>query len=171
MPQLCFNLHPKWQRTISALLTCHAILSWANVTTSRRKGRPCSSLFGANWSHALSYMMFFRPFSSSDQVNELFESVCTQALCFWNKEQDLSPEAAPPSWYRKPFSLPFSSEKKLADHVWEHDVILAEQNSGILLRILSVQIKTSQDRALTFCITQSCPVPGAAMWYWSSNLI
>lgn len=60
--------------------------------------------------------------------------------------------------------FPFS-EKKLADYVWEHDVILAEQNSGILLRILSVQIKTSQDRALAFCITQSCPVPGAAMWY------
>lgn len=66
----------------------------------------------------------------------------------------------PSSCHRKPF--PFG-EKKLADHVWECDVILGKQNSGILLKISSVQIKTSQDRALPFCTTQSCPVPGA--WY------
>lgn len=167
MPQLCFNLHPKWQRTISALLTCHAILNWANVTTSRRKGRPCSSLFGANWSHALPCMTFFRPFSSSDQVNELFESVCTQALCFWNKEQDLSPEAAPPSWSRKPFSLQWEEAGWLCMGTWcdtrwaefwdiAQDLICADQNR--IEHWLSVSHRAAQ------CLVQRCGTD-PVMWF------
>lgn len=59
------------------------------------------------WRHSVpcSFWCFSDLPLSCDRVNKMLESVCAQCLCFWDKEQEPSPQTPPSSWYRKPYSL------------------------------------------------------------------
>lgn len=158
------NSDPKRQRTISALptLPCSGPIQCQCDNLLLLKGEalphpacshliPCSSLYRL-WH-------FSDPFLSCDQVNELFESVCS-ILVFLGWEARTMSQTPPSSWYRKHFP---SGEKKPAGSVWEHDVMLGKQRPGMLLRISSVQIRASRSRALAFCAPQSQSALGAGM--------
>lgn len=92
---------------------------------------PCSSLYQL-WH-------FSDPSWSCDQVNEIFESACAQSFCFWDEEQEPSPQTPPSSWYRKPFSLRWEEAGWLRVGAWcdageaevwdvAQDLICADQN-------------------------------------------
>lgn len=126
---------------------------------------------------------FFKPLSSSDQVNELLESVSTQALCFWNGEQDPSPETALELVQKSIFPLVRRSCLTKCMGMWcdtwgaefwdtAQELTCADQNirgqsSGFLYRTelwLSVPHRAAQ------CLVQQCGTD-AVMWFsvWGSK--
>lgn len=160
--------HLSWkfgpQKAKGNLCSTHLALQWSNSmpmwqppAAERGSPAPPSLQPLGPMLFLVAVMTFFRPFA------ELWPSKWAIWICVLNPcLSGMRSKNHPPDTTFQLVHFP-SGERKPAGSVWEHDVMLGKQRPGMLLRISSVQIRTSRSKALAFCAPQSQTALGAEM--------